>query len=251
MLTAGIIDDEMLSRKALGSILEKFFSKNIRLQFSVSSIQEAVKEIKEQKPNIVFLDIEMPDENGFSLFEYFPEPDFTVVFTTAYNEYAIEAYKYSANDFLLKPISHVELNEVIKRIEKKSEKSRYKFNLETLITNLNTKNCKDNKIALPTLTGFEFVKTSNIVYCQADNSYTLVYTNRNEKFTITKTLKFIEEQLPKSHFMRIHKTYLVNINYIKSFNKTKGHSITLENQIILPVAADNSKVLIDRLKSND
>ena len=249
MFTAGIIEDEKGARTALEKILERYFSKNIKLLFSVSSVKEAVSQIKELKPNIVFLDIEMPVENGFSLFDYVPEPDFYVVFTTAYKEYALDAFKFSALDYLLKPINHIELQDVIKRIEKKTEKNQFKFQLETLITNLNSEVRQAEKIALPTLTGYEFVKVNNIAYCQADNSYTIIFTNRNEKFIITRTLKVIEDLLPQTIFMRIHKTYLVNINYIKTFNKTGGHSITLENQITLPVAMDKSNTLIDRLKS--
>lgn len=248
--TAIIIDDEKEPRAALQKIICKYFTDKIRIVQSVESVKEGVDAIKIFNPDIVFLDIEMPEENGFALFNYFDgEVDFEVIFTTAYQKFAINAIKCSALDYLLKPISHIELKEVIERLEKKKAKEKLKFKLETLITNIQSGDNVIKKVALPTSTGFEYVKVGNIVYCQADDTYTIVYSNRGEKFVVSKPLKKIEELLPKPLFHRIHKSYLVSINFIRSYSKSGGHTIILENNQELPVAQSRSKELIERLSS--
>ncbi|MCT4587750.1 MAG: LytTR family DNA-binding domain-containing protein [Carboxylicivirga sp.] len=248
--TAIIIDDEKEPRAALQKIITKYLSDKIRVIQAVESVKDGADAIKSFNPDIVFLDIEMPEENGFALFNYFNgDIDFEVIFTTAYQKFAIDAIKCSALDYLLKPISHIELKEVIEKLERKKAKENLKFKLETLITNMQSGDSVIQKIALPTSTGFEYIKVGNIVYCQADDTYTVVYTNRAEKFIVSKPLKKIEELLPKSLFHRIHKSYLVGINFIKSYNKAGGHSIVLENTQELPVAQSRSKDLIERLSS--
>lgn len=242
-----IIDDEKDPREALEKILVKYFPQKIKLVESVSSIKEGVKAIQLHKPDILFLDVEMPEENGFQLFNYFNDINFEVVFVTGYQKFAIEAIKCSALDYLLKPVNHFELKEVLERLDNKKQKENLKFKLETLVTNIHSNDGLIKKIALPTSSGYEYVKIGNIVYCQADDTYTKVYTNRAEKFIVSKPLKKIEQLLPDNVFFRIHKTYLANLNFIKSFNKSGGHSITLENDINLPVSHNRSKELVERM----
>ena len=244
MITAGIIDDEPKVANGLKIIIEKYLAKKIRVVFVAFSVKEAVPQINMHKPSIVFLDVEMPGENGFELFKHFHDPGFKVVITTAYKEYALKAIKFSAVDYLLKPVNHVELLEVLKKIEKQQEQMPHKFELETLVANLNNGAETTPKIAFPTQTGIEFVKVNNIVYCQAENTYTTIYTSLNESILVTRTLKSVEEMLPEKLFVRIHKSYLVNINYIKSFSRTGSQGVILENGLFLPVAATKSKEII-------
>ncbi len=249
MITAGIIDDEPKVAEGLKKIIEKYLSKNIRVVFVSYSVKEAVAQINIHQPNLVFLDVEMPDENGFELFKHYHRPDFKVVITTAHKEYAINAIKHSALDYLLKPINHLELFELIKKIEKQENNSRFHFQLETLIANLNNGSEAVSKIAFPTQTGLEFVKVNNIVYCQAENTYTTIHTSLNESIVVSKTLKVVEELLPEKLFMRIHKSFLVNVNYIKSYSRAGGQGVILENGLLLPVAGGKAKDIIALLKN--
>ncbi len=247
MLTAGIIDDEPRVADSLKKIIEKYLYKKIRVVFVAHSVKESLSQIQQHKPNIVFLDVEMPGESGFELFSHFDNPDFKVVITTAYKEYAINAIKHSALDYLLKPINHIELWELVKKLEKQEQNSRYKFQLNTLVSHLNSGTEAVSKLALPTQTGVEFVKVNNIVYCQAENSYSTIYTSLNETIVITKTLKILEELLPGNMFLRIHKSFLVNRNYIKSFHRAGGQGVMLENGLLLPVAGSKAKTIVNLL----
>ncbi len=250
MITAGIIDDEPRVADSLRKIIEKYLPKKIRVVFMAHSVEESLPLIHQHKPDMVFLDIEMPGENGFQLFRYFENPSFKVVITTAYKEYAINAIKHSALDYLLKPINHIELLELIKKIEKQEQNSHFKFQLDTLVSHLNNTTEPQSKIALPTHAGIEFVKVNNIVYCQAENSYTTLNTSLNEAILVTKTLKAVEELLPENMFLRIHKSFLVNRNYIKAFQRTGGQGVMLENGMQLPVAGSKAKSIVSLL-TND
>ena len=234
--TSIIIDDERKSRETLQKIIERYFSEKIRIVHLASNVQEGVMAINKYNPKLVFLDIEMPGENGFKLFDYFTYYNFEVIFTTAYKQYAIDAIKYSALDYLLKPINYIDLKEVLKRLEEKKEKLTPNAQIETFLANMNANSAEFNKIALPTIDGYELERVNNIVYCQAEENYTKIITNRDDVIMVAKTLKNIETLLPEKMFFRIHKSYLVNLNYIKSYSKVQGYKITLENGIKLDVA---------------
>jgi two-component system, LytTR family, response regulator len=250
MITAGIIDDEPKVGASLQKIIEKYLSKRIRVAFVATSVKEAIPQINRHKPHLVFLDIEMPGENGFDLFNHFESPGFKVVITTAHKEYAINAIKHSALDYLLKPIHHEELLELVKKIEKQDIERPFKFQLETLISNLNHTNVAVTKIPFPTHTGIEFVKVNNIVYCQAENTYAYIHTSLNETILVTRTLKAVEEMLPENMFLRIHKSYLVNVNYVKSFSRSGGQGIVLENGLLLPVSGEKARDILAMLKND-
>ena len=234
--TSVIIDDERKSRETLQKIIERYFNDKISIVFLASNVQEGVMAINKYNPKLVFLDIEMPGENGFKLFDYFNYYNFEVIFTTAYKQYAIDAIKYSALDYLLKPINYIDLKEVLKRLENKKEQLSPNAQIETFLANMNTNSAEFNKIALPTIEGYELERVNNIVYCQAEENYTKIVTNRDEIIMVAKTLKNIETLLPEKMFFRIHKSYLVNLNYIKSYSKVHGYKITLENGVKLDVA---------------
>ncbi|HSH50750.1 MAG TPA: LytTR family DNA-binding domain-containing protein [Bacteroidales bacterium] len=236
MKTCIIIDDEKNAREALEKIIHRYFSSHLHIVFMSDSVKEGVFAINEFKPDIVFLDIEMPEENGFKLFDYFDIYNFEVIFTTAYKQYAIDAIKFAALDYLLKPINYIDLREVLIRLEKKQKNTSNTEQIEAFLSTINSTNGNFSKIALPTLDGFQMEKVNNIVYCQAEENYTKIFTNRNEAILVARTLKSIEEMLPEELFFRIHKSHLVNMNYIKSYSKTDGHKIKLDNGIVLDVA---------------
>ncbi|MEI6348180.1 MAG: LytTR family DNA-binding domain-containing protein [Bacteroidota bacterium] len=235
MISCIIIDDEINAREALDKIIKRYFSDKIYVTCLTDSVKAGVEAINKFKPELVFLDVEMPIENGFKLFDYINTISFDIIFTTAHTHYAIDAIKFSALDYLLKPINFVDLNDALKKIERKQVFMNNQIRIETLLYNLNNESDKYNKIALPTSTGYRFEKLNNIMYCVADENYTNVYMIKKEKFLVTKTLKNMEEILPSANFFRIHKSHIVNLNYIKDFNKS-DNIITLEDGTILGVA---------------
>jgi len=249
MKTCIIIDDEKNAREALAKIIERYFNTKLKILQLADSVKEAVFAINKYQPDIVFLDIEMPEENGFKLFDYFDIYDFEVIFTTAYKQYAIDAIKFAALDYLLKPINYIDLRDVLVRLEKKQSKSSNSNSdqIEAFLNNMNSDSGNFNKIALPTLDGFQLEKINNIVYCQAEENYCKIFTNRNEAILVARTLKNIEELLPEELFFRIHKSHLVNMNYIKSYNKCDGYKILLENGVELDVATRRNEEFLKTL----
>lgn len=252
MWTSVIIDDERRSRETLQKIIERYFSGQISVVYAAASVEEGVSAIKKYNPGLVFLDIEMPEENGFKLFNYFDYYSFEVIFTTAYKQYAIDAIKYSALDYLLKPINYMDLKEVIKRLEEKKNKVPSNAQIETFLSNLNANSAEFNKIAFPTPEGYELIRVNNIVYCQAEENYSRIFTNKNEEITVSKSLKNLENMLPEIMFFRIHKSYIVNLNYIKSYTKLNGYKVTLENGVQLDVATRRNEEFLKALtRQND
>lgn len=247
MRTCIIIDDEKNAREALSKIIERYLNTKIKILYTADSVKEGVFAINKYNPDIVFLDIEMPEENGFKLFEYFDIYNFEVIFTTAYKQYAIDAIKFAALDYLLKPINFIDLRDVLTRLEKKQNKLSNNVQIEAFLSNLNTDTGNFNKIALPTLDGFQLEKVNNIVYCQAEESYCKIFTNRNEVILVARTLKNIDELLPEEIFFRIHKSYLVNMNYIKSYSRSEGGKVILENGTELDVATRRNDEFIKAL----
>jgi len=236
MVSCIIIDDESKARTTFEKFVDRFLSDKLKVVCSASSIKDGVFAINKFNPDIVFLDIEMPDENGFKLFEYFEKINFEVVFLTAFQNYAINAIKYAAFDYILKPLDYLDLRDVVVRFENKVKEESNTTRVQTLLANLATGGDIHSKVALPTLTGFKLEKINNIIYCEADDNYTRIHTAQGTEILVSKTLKFVEELLPAEYFFRIHKTYLVNLNYISSYDRSEGHKIILENGKELEVA---------------
>ena len=236
MLNCIIIDDEAKARNAFTKIIARYFADKLKVVATAASVKEGVREIHRHNPDIVFLDIEMPKENGFKLFDYFKKFDFEVIFTTAYNQYAIEAIKFAALDYLLKPINYLDLMETLKRYEEKHKNPMNDLRIKTLVSNLLTGSVIEQKIALPTMEGYQMVKLNEIVYCEADESYCNIHLVNTETIVVPKTLKEIEKTLSDEIFFRIHKSYLVNLNYVSKYIKVDGSFVILEDGTELDVA---------------
>jgi len=247
MLNCIIIDDEAKARAAFTKIIERYFADKLKVVATAASVKEGVREIHRHNPDIVFLDIEMPQENGFMLFKYFKKCDFEVIFTTAYNQYAIDAIKYAALDYLLKPINYLDLMEALKRYEQKHENPMGEIRYKTLLSNLMTGSFIEQKIALPTMEGYQMVKLNEIVYCQADESYCTIHLVNNDIIVVPKTLKEIEKTLSDEIFFRIHKSYLINLNYVSKYIKVDGSFVILEDGTELDVAVRRKNDFIKAL----
>jgi two-component system, LytTR family, response regulator len=227
MITAIIIDDEAKGRLALREKLSTYCPQ-IKLLAEATNGQEALMLIQHHKPQLIFLDIEMPRMNGFEMLNELVEKNFHIIFTTAYDQYAIKAIKYAAFDYLLKPIDIEELKTAIEKIDTK-ETNQTKKQVELLQQNMQHPKKQLNKLAIPTLEGLLFYDINDIVHLEANSNYTNIYLANKTKITASKTLKEFEELLPGDTFFRTHHSYLINLNYIKRYIKGDGGQIELQN----------------------
>ena len=244
--TAIIIDDEIRARQLLKGILDEF-APHIHVVADCDDLPTGVKSIRKLKPNLVFLDIEMPGHSGLELLDFFNEDeiDFDIIFTTAYNQYAIKAFKLSAIDYILKPIETDELLNAISRFEKSKKPTA--LNLHVLKDNLQNRNL--NSIAVPTGNSIRFVELNNIVYLKADNSYSEIFFADGKKLIVSRTLKNFEEVLDaNSNFFRCHKSYLVNTTYIVDYVKSDGGYLVLKEGTQIPISGDKSNELLEMMK---
>ena len=248
MIKVVIIDDEVNAQSLLEKTLNKYFPNKFNVVDKCHSVDAGVRAIKMHDPELVFLDIQMPEKNGFELFNYFDVIKFEVIFTTAYNQFAIKAIKRSALDYLLKPINNLELAEAIKRFETKNEGSFAQKKLSLLLENLNVNDQNVSKIAFPTLEGFELIHSNQILYCKAESNYCSIKRIDGIIKMATKTLKFVEEILP-SAFIRIHKSYVLNLNYVTRYHKA-NKEVELTNGEKLPVSFRKEEEFINAILQN-
>ncbi len=227
MITAIIIDDEAKGRLALREKLLAYCPQ-IKLLAEATNGQEALMLIQHHKPQLIFLDIEMPRMNGFEMLNELREKNFHIIFTTAYDQYAIKAIKYAAFDYLLKPIDIEELKTAIEKIDAK-ENNQTKKQVELLQQNMQHPKKQLNKLAIPTLEGLLFFDINDIIHLEANSNYTFIYFSDKSKITASKTLKEFEDILPESIFFRTHHSHLINLNYIKRYIKGDGGQIELQN----------------------
>ena len=249
MIKAVIIDDEINAQNLLEKTLDKYFSNKFNVVAKCNSVDSGVLAIGKHEPELVFLHIQMPEKNGFELFRYFDVIKFEVIFTTAYNQFAIKAIKRSALDYLLKPINHLDLAEAVKKFERKNERDFAQRKLSLLLENLNVNDQNVSKIAFPTAEGFELIHTNQILYCKAESNYCSI--KKIDGFTkmATKTLKYVEEILPPASFKRIHKSYVINLNYVVRYNKA-NKEIELTNGEKLPVSFRKEEEFINATLQN-
>jgi len=232
-----IIDDEIAAIENLEILLGKY-CKEVEIVGTARSAKEGYELINKEAPELVLLDIEMPHGSGFDLLKKFSNPSFTVIFTTAYNQYAIQAIKFSALDYLLKPIDIEELISAISKVEKKNAIDNERVNL--LLENFDTKSNK--RLALPKDGGYSIVKVENIIRCEASDNYTTFHIEDKKPILVSKTLKEFEKLLPKDQFLRVHQSHLINLNKVEEYYKTDGAYVLME---------DGSTVSISRRKKDE
>jgi len=227
-----IVDDESSSRITLTNMVTDF-CENIEVVGEADSVSQAVEVINLHQPDLVFLDVEMPVHNGFQLFEYFKEPQFNVVFTTAFQKYAIQAFRFSAIDYLLKPIDLEELRVAIAKVQKRKETDLSKEKLKILKENLNNV-CK--RLALPTINGYHFVELKNIIRCSSENNYTFFHLLGGKKILVSKTLKVYSKLLEDQNFFRISRSDLVNLSHVEQYGRQKRPFVTLSDSTVLNIS---------------
>ncbi len=240
MIKAILIDDERNSLEMLEWLLANYCPE-ITVLAKCESGAEGIARIHELNPDVIFLDIEMPKMNGFDMLEQFSEIPFEVVFTTAYDKFAVKAFRYSALNYLLKPIDPDELTATANRL-KQRKSSPSKAQMDLLFQSLIGQKSQTERIALSTGDGLVFVQTKDIAYCQAESNYTNVVMADNRKILVAKTLKEIDETLSGKDFFRVHNSFLVNINHIAKFVRGDG------GYILMP---DNTQITISRSRRDE
>jgi two-component system LytT family response regulator len=235
MLKAIIIDDEKNSRNALRQKLTNHCPE-VKIISECENGEEGIVSIETNKPDIIFLDVEMPRMNGFTMLQQLKQRNFEIVFITAYDHYAIKAIKYSALDYLVKPVEIADLKMAVEKAAEKRKRATGNIALETLLQNLMNKEKEQHRIAIPSMEGLQFVQTGEIIYLEALSNYTNFHLAGNKKITVAKTLKDFEELLPGSIFIRIHHAYLININCIQKYIKGDGGQVLMKNGVYLDVS---------------
>lgn len=246
MLRAIIIDDEKTSCDTLAGLISRY-CKNVEIVGFANGYKSGLKAIHENKPDIVFLDIQMPDGSGFQLLEDVKDVNFDIIFTTAYDQYAIKAIKYSALDYLLKPIIPADLVNAVQKAEARRTHSEMDSNIKVLLENLKTKN-EPKKIVLSTSDKIHIVETDNIIRCESDDYYTRYFFTDGKTLLISRTLKETEQLLGEQSFLRPHKSHLVNIKYIKGFLKNDGGYILMSDGYKVPVSRRKKEKVIQTLR---
>lgn len=243
-LTAILIDDEPMALNAMERMLDKYCS-NIEVIGKTKSPEEAVKLINELKPDILFLDIAMPRMDGFTLLKSISYKNAQVIFTTAYDEYALQAFKTSAADYLLKPIDAKELQQAVQKVEKRLQGDSTQNYITDLFERLQLNNKSISTIGLPTMEGLDFVKIDTIIYCKSEGNYTQIYLLKGSRILVTRKIKFMEEKLEKDQFVRVHNSYLVNLNFVKKYLKGRGGTLIMSNGDSVPVSVRKKNDFLD------
>lgn len=248
MISAIIIDDEIDAINVLKKLLNNFTDAGINILGTARNLNDGVDLIKKSNPDIVFLDVDMPGKNGLEIYSFFKNPKFKVIFTTAYEQYAIEAIKKSASDYLLKPINFIELREAIKKVSDTMLREQQRRELEDKINTLHSSEIEGESILFDVEDGFIMENTKNIEYCYAAQSYSTMVLFTKREIAVTKPLKELQDILPDNQFYRTHKSYLVNIYAIRKFVKGRDNYVLLKSGIKVPVSVRNSSVIAKDIK---
>jgi two-component system, LytTR family, response regulator len=244
MLKAIVIDDEPDCVKLLALQL-KMYCPNVRVVSECTDAENALLQVKELSPDIVFLDIEMPVMNGFQLLEKLGNIQFSLVFVTAYDQFAVKAFRFSALDYLLKPIDGKDLKAAVAKAEQRYWPEKQQLTLLKQHLHNNEKHLPD-KIALPYQNGVTFTEIKNIIYCESENNYTRFFTTDGNQHLVSKTLGDIQEVLEERNFLRVHRQYLVNLDHIKKYVRGEGNYLILSNNQSIPVARNQKERLIEK-----
>jgi two-component system, LytTR family, response regulator len=246
MIKAIIVEDEKMSRETLRRMLEKYCP-SVEVVAEADGYRKGLEQIRKFDPDVVFLDIQMPDGSGFRLLEELDDITFEIIFTTAFDQFAIKAIKYSALDYLLKPIIPQDLVDAVKKVEKKRSEIRKKKNLDVLVENVHSQEENSQKIILSTAEMIHVINVDDIIRCESDNYYTYFFFTDGRKLLVSKTLKENEELLSNHNFIRPHKSHLVNVKYIKSFIRQEGGYIIMTDGSKIPVSRRKKDKIMETL----
>ncbi len=248
MIKAIIVDDEPFCCSSLVILLERYCPE-VKVAGIYHSGDDALQAIPAQQPQIVFLDIEMPGMNGFEMLEKLPAIDFEIIFTTSYDQYAIKAIHLSALDYLLKPIDKEELQRAVQKVTQRS-RAPLPQQLEILLEKFHQPVSPSQKIALPSMEGLQMIDVNSIICCASDSNYTTFMLKNKQKIIVSRTLKEIEEMLEEYSFLRVHNSYLINLNEIDKYVKGEGGYLIMSDGSTIDVSRSKKEMLLNKLRPN-
>ncbi len=243
-----IVDDIIKNREILIEMLTDFCPQ-VEIIGEADNVASALSIIQKNTPDLVLLDIEMPDGTGFDLLEKIGNISFEVVFVTAHDRYALKAIKFCALDYILKPVDVKELIKAIHRADEKYKQLNSSNNFSHLIHNIKNQNINNHRIALPTQDGFVFIEVNDILRCEAEGSYTQVFLKNNKNIFATRKIKGFEELLNDYHFFRVHRSHLINLNYIEKYYRGEGGYVVMIDGTSVDVSRRKKEEFLERLKS--
>lgn len=249
MIKSVIVDDELNNIENLQNII-KANCPDVGVVATASNAADAIIAINTHKPDLLFLDIQMPGQSGFEVLKAFGRIDFEVIFITAYDRYGIQAIKFSALDYLLKPIDITEFKQAIEKAKQKVSIRQQNYNIENLLAYIKTGQRDVPKLALPTLTEIMYVKITEIIRCEASNNYTNFYLQNGDRVLVCKTLKDFADILKPHQFIRTHQSHLVNQSFIKSYLKEDGGTLLLNDQTKIPISRQNRDMVKETLNKS-
>jgi two-component system LytT family response regulator len=243
MIKAILIDDEMHCLKTLAMLLKEYCA-NVQVLEKCNDAATGLRAIEMHQPDLVFLDIEMPQMNGFEMLERLPKINFAVIFTTGYDQYAIKAFHFSALDYLLKPIEPKELINAVKKVEEQRHLPMAE-QFEMLLKKINGINSAFNKIAVPTAEGFELIPADQVLYLEANDNYTHLFLKNKNKIIACRTLKEMEMQIQDfNFFVRVHNSYMVNLNEVIKYVRGEGGYLVMSNNSSVNVSRSRKDSLL-------
>lgn len=241
-----LVDDEKHGRENLAGILHQHCP-DIQLLGEADSVESAISLIHQKNPDLVFLDIKMPKADGFQLLEHFKDFRFEVIFVTAYGNYAIKAIRFSAADYILKPINYHELIEAVVKVSNRIQQKQDNLRLKQLVHNLG--HSGNPKIGLPSGDRVEFIEVQKIIHCQGEGNYSHIYFEENKHLLVAKTLVEFEDLLQDYSFIRVHKTHLVNLKHVIAFIKSDGGILKLSNGNKIAISRRRKEDVLTKLKT--
>jgi len=245
MIKAIIVDDEQYCCETIASLLEDNCPE-VELLGIYHNGADALPAIRQHSPSLVFLDVEMPKMNGFEMLEQLVLINFDIIFTTSYDQYALKAIRFSAIDYLLKPIDREELQIAVQKVVQRSQRTITQ-QVEILMQKLHQPAKSINKIALPTMEGLQMILVNSIISCEADSNYTILLLKGNKKVIVSTTLKEIEESLEEYSFARVHRSYLVNLNEVEKYIKGEGGYLIMSDGSNIDVSRNKKENLLKKL----
>lgn len=241
-----IVDDEKMARETIQQMTE-IYCKGSTIVDTAGSVDEAYIKIMEHQPELVFLDIEMPDGSGFDLLNKFKNIDFKVIFVTAYNEYALNAFKYSAIDYILKPVDPTDLVNAYNKARESVDNENLNLKMEAYFSNMSDTPKSEKKIVLKTSESIHLVRVTNIIRCESDSNYTRFFFQEGKAIIVAKTLKEYDEMLNPFGFFRVHQSHLINFDFIERYDKADGGSLVMSDGTRVPVSFRKKEQLLDFL----
>jgi two-component system LytT family response regulator len=235
MLRAILIDDEESNISSLTLKLNKHCA-DVEIIATCENATDGIHAIETLKPDVVLLDIEMPVMNGFVMLQQLYFKNFALIFVTAYNHYAIRAIRYSALDYLVKPVEIEDLKAAMARVMEKKQQQQQGLQMDILLENLNIGKKSFRRLAIPTVDGVIFIKTSDIIYLSANINYTHIHLAAKKKYILSRTLKDVEDVLDPAEFIRVHNSYIINVNFVKKYIRGEGGQVIMQDGTVLDVS---------------